>query len=113
MYMPLILRKLFLKKCPDFTMTTYTRGGPEYTPKPDFTSWLDVKGFPAEYHDIFSWPRERVYAEYDRLFTRAEEIGEQIKQTNEQSASLVRCKVLPASLIAAISEKNVPSSQDF
>ena len=88
MYMPLILRKLFLKKCPDFTMTTYTRGGPEYTPKPDFTSWLDVKGFPAEYHDIFSWPRERVYAEYDRLFTRAEEIGEQIKQTKEQFEAL-------------------------
>ena len=69
-------------------MTTYSRGGPEYTPKPDFASWLDAKGFPPEYQDIFSWPRERVYAEYDQLFTRAEEIGEQIKQSKEQFEAL-------------------------
>ena len=85
---PANLGKLFVKKCRGTTMTTYSRGGPEYTPKPDFASWLDAKGFPAEYHDVFSWPRERVYAEYDQLFTRAEEIGEQIKQSKEQFEAL-------------------------
>ena len=69
-------------------MTTYSRGGPQYTPSPDFASWIDAKGFPSDYHDIFSWPRERVYAEYDKLFTRAEEIDEQIRQSKEQFETL-------------------------
>ena len=59
-------------------MTTYGSDHYGYVPESSFEAWLDKRGYPESYRDIFSWDRQMTHTEYERLFDGCEQVSEQL-----------------------------------
>lgn len=64
-------------------MTTYADIGP-YVPEPDFPSWLAKKGLPLSYAELFSWSKEQLQAEYDKLHNSWKELQQRFDDKTQE-----------------------------
>ena len=59
-------------------MTRYGSNTDPYVPESSFEEWLNKKGYPESYSDIFSWDENNIQVEYERLFEEYEKMSEQL-----------------------------------
>jgi hypothetical protein len=58
-------------------MTRYGNANP-YVPESSFEEWLNNKGYPESYGNIFSWGENNIQMEYERLFEGYEKMSKQL-----------------------------------